>query len=124
MRHWMDKVSRPIDFDVLEESALAMAQSVLQKAINEAQISQSDLARRMRCNRSVVSRMLRGNHNLTIGTMARALAACGSEIRFQTVPIDWNWNGNPVFLEQKKPTAHAVGIGSLRIARKDLMLTA
>jgi transcriptional regulator with XRE-family HTH domain len=108
MSHWISKLRNPIDFEVLEESALAMAQSVIQNAINDAQLSQSDLSRRMRCNRSVVSRILNGNHNLTIKTMARALAACGSEVRFQAVPIEWNWSAIPDFPEEKKATAHAV----------------
>lgn len=81
----------PIDVEVIEESALAMAQSTIQKAINEARISQADLARKMQCNRSMVTRMLSGRHNLTIKTMSRALAACGSEVRFERVPIAWYW---------------------------------
>jgi transcriptional regulator with XRE-family HTH domain len=76
-----------MDFEILEESALAMAQSTIQNAINAANSSRADLARRMQCNRSVISRILSGN-NLTIKTMARALAACGVEIRFVTVPLE------------------------------------
>src|SRR3954452_16673999 len=107
MNHWIARLSSPVDIEVLEESALAMAQSVIQNAINAAAISQSDLARRMKCNRSVVSRILNGNHNLTIKTMARAMAACGSEVRFEIVPIEWNWGAVPQ-LPEEGPTAHAV----------------
>ena|ERR1035437_1321401 len=93
MSHWI-QTPTSIDLDmleVLEESALAMAQSTIQNAINDAGFSKADLARRMKCNRSVISRILSGHHNLTIKTMSRALAACGSEVRFERVPIEWNW---------------------------------
>jgi|SRR5947209_20259026 len=95
MSHWVARFNVPVDFEIVEESALAMAQSTIQNAIDAAQISKADLARKMRCNRSVVSRMLRGSHNLTIKTMARALAACGCEIRFENVPLEWNWASVP-----------------------------
>jgi transcriptional regulator with XRE-family HTH domain len=91
MSHWMSNVNSPIDVEVLEESALAMAQSTIQKAINEANITKADLARAMSINRSGVTRILSGSHNLTVKTMARALAACGCEVRFNAVPIEWNW---------------------------------
>ncbi len=92
MFSWLTRLGPPVESEVLEESALAMAQSTIQNAIIQAGISKSDLARRMQCNRSHVSRIMTGEHNLTIKTMARALAACGQEIRFQTVPIAWNWS--------------------------------
>lgn len=93
MTPWIERTETPTDVDVevLEESALAMAQSTIQNAIDEAQISRAELARKMGRPRSFVSLMLKGTHNLTIKTMSRALAACGFEIRFQHVPIIWNW---------------------------------
>lgn len=91
MSHWVRHVTDEIDVGILEESALARAQSTVQRAINQAGISRADLARRMGCHRSFVSRMLSGDHNLTIKTMARALAVCGFEARFQHAPIVWNW---------------------------------
>lgn len=107
MNQWIARCHIPVDYEVLEESALAQAQSAIQNAIIAANISQSDLARRMKCNRSVISRILSGNHNLTIKTMAKALAACGSEVRFELVPIEWNWVSDP---QPKKENlaAHAV----------------
>ena len=80
-----------VDIGILEESALAMAQSTIQNAITQSGITRSELARRMQCDRSFVTRMLTGSHNLTIKTMARSLAACGFEVRFQPVRIEWNW---------------------------------
>jgi len=95
MNYWVTANTRPeLDMGILEESALAMAQATIQNAINECGISRSELARRMVCNRSLVSRMLTGGHNLTIRTMARSMAACGFEVRFQPVPIEWNWVGD------------------------------
>ena len=94
MNHWVHAAS-PIDVEVLEESALAMAQATIQNAIDEADLSRAELARRMECNRSFISRMLSGSHNLTIKTMARSLAACGVEVRFERVPIAWNWVSAP-----------------------------
>ena len=94
MSHWVRHIGSEIDVGVLEESALACGQSTIQNAINQAGISKAVLARKMNCHRSFVSRMLSGNHNLTIKTMSRALAACGFEVRFQQVPISWNWKDN------------------------------
>ena len=92
MNYWVQSSTwNRVDFGVLEESALAMAQSTIQNAIGESRISRAELARRMQCDRSFVSRMLRGGHNLTIRTMARSLAACGFEVRFQPMLIEWNW---------------------------------
>lgn len=108
MSHWVRHVGSEIDIGVLEESALASAQSTIQNAINQAQISKAALARKMDCHRSFVSRMLSGNHNLTIRTMSRALAACGFEVRFQQVPIAWNWKGNtPAVPADRQLPAHA-----------------
>jgi hypothetical protein len=79
-----------VDPEILEEAALATAQSTIQNAIDEAGISRTDLADAMGCQRSFVSRMLSGSHNLTIKTMARALAACGFEPDFGYKPITWS----------------------------------
>jgi transcriptional regulator with XRE-family HTH domain len=95
MSQWIGTLNNPINVEVLEESALAMAQSTIQNAIDEAKISKSDLARKMQIGRSGVCRILSGSHNLTIKTMARALAGCGREVRFETVPIVWNWQSIP-----------------------------
>lgn len=79
------------DLDILEEAALAMAQAALQNAINRSGISRAELARRLNRPPSFITRMLSGNHNLTVKTMARALAACGREIRFSSEPLAWSW---------------------------------
>jgi transcriptional regulator with XRE-family HTH domain len=97
MNTWTTPPSKQnVDIEVLEESALAMAQSTIQGAINAAGISKADLARKIGCNRSFVSRMLAGSHNLTVKTMARTLAACGFEVRFERVRIEWNWADMPM----------------------------
>lgn len=104
MIYWATSSTRPeVDIEVLEESALAMAQATIQNAINESRISRAEMARRMNCHRSFISRMLSGSHNLTVKTMARSMAACGFEVRFQSVPIEWNWVAAPVSTEEVLP---------------------
>jgi DNA-binding phage protein len=105
MNYWVQSGTwtEGADIEVLEESALAMAQSTIQNAINESGLNRAELARRMQCNRSFVSRMLTGGHNLTIKTMARSMAACGFEVRFQPVRIEWNWVDAPDPPEKELP---------------------
>lgn len=105
MSEWVGALNNPIDIELLEESALAMAQSTIQNAIDEAKISKSDLARRMQIGRSGISRILSGSHNLTIKTMAKALAGCGREVRFEAVPIVWNWQSIPQPSGEALPTS-------------------
>lgn len=87
---WINKRTEP-DWAVLEESTLARAQSFIQQAICDARISRSELARKMSCPRSFVTRMMGGSHNLTVRTMTRALLACGYEIEFTRKPATSNW---------------------------------
>jgi hypothetical protein len=105
MNYWVQSGTwtKGADIEVLEESALAMAQSTIQNAINESGLNRAELARRMQCDRSLVSRMLTGGHNLTIKTMARSMAACGFEVRFQPVRIEWNWVDEPAPPEKELP---------------------
>jgi ribosome-binding protein aMBF1 (putative translation factor) len=92
MNPWLTRKRDAVpDLDILEEAALAMAQAVVQNAINRSGISRAELARRLNRSRSFVSRMLCGDHNLTVKTMARALAACGEEVRLGSEPITWAW---------------------------------
>ena len=90
--HWIahSREGSP-DLEVLEESALAMAQATIQNAMDESEISKADLARSMNRPRSFITRMLSGHHNLTVKTMSRSLLACGYQIEFDMVPIIWNW---------------------------------
>ena len=94
MSHWASPhqvTDNAVDLEVLEESALAMAQSTIQSAITKSGISRAEMARRMNRNRSFISHMLTGSHNLTIKTMARSLAVCGFEVRFEPVALEWTW---------------------------------
>ena len=85
------KPKMPVDLEVLQESALAMAQATLQNAMDASGLTRSELADRMSRPRSYLSRMMSGSHNLTIKTFARALAACGFEAKFEFTPIQWGW---------------------------------
>lgn len=93
MTEWIVKHEEP-DLEVLEESALFLAQATIQNAINEAGLSRAELAKKMDCPRSFISRMLSGRHNLTVKTMARAILACGFEVGFSRTPIVWKWMAN------------------------------
>jgi transcriptional regulator with XRE-family HTH domain len=82
----------PLDYEILQESALAMAQATIQNAFNESGLkSRAELARRMGKKRSYVTRILRGEHNLTVKTFALALAACGFRARLSYGPMQWGW---------------------------------
>ena len=106
MSHWAkpnEWVEDAVDLDIVEESALAMAQSTIQNAINKSGISRAEMARRMKRHRSFISRMLAGSHNLTVKTMAKSLAVCGFEVRFQPVPLEWNWVDIPFPHKEVEP---------------------
>jgi transcriptional regulator with XRE-family HTH domain len=103
-REW---VNGTVDLDIIEESALAMAQSTIQAAVTKSGISRAEMARRMSCHRSLVSRLLTGGYNLTIKTMAKSMAVCGFEVRFQPVAIEWNWAAVPAQQEEEVVPANA-----------------
>jgi transcriptional regulator with XRE-family HTH domain len=99
---------RPVDYLVVQETALAMAQATMQNALNKSGLKRSELAERMGKPRSFISRMLRGSHNLTIKTFALALAACGFEPSFGYLPLQWGFMAEePVAIacEPALPTA-------------------
>jgi transcriptional regulator with XRE-family HTH domain len=63
-----------------EENLLALAQSYISSAMRDAKIYNAELARRMKCSRSWITRMMNGDSLITVGTLARALKACGYEV--------------------------------------------
>jgi transcriptional regulator with XRE-family HTH domain len=97
---WVDDT---VDLDIIEETALAMAQSMMKTAITKSGISRAEMARRMKRSRSIVSRLLSGSHNLTVKTMARSMAVCGFEVRFEPVALEWNWSALPTPQEDVVP---------------------
>jgi transcriptional regulator with XRE-family HTH domain len=70
-----------------EEVAIAMAQSEVALAMRAAGVRVNRLAEIAGWQPSFVSKMLRGGCNPTVRTIARAVAACGYELRFSIVPI-------------------------------------
>ncbi len=90
-----DRELTDADLMLLEETALAVAQSTIQNAINDAGLSRAEVARRMRCQRSYVTRILQGDHNLTIKTLARALGACGQELKLGATEPQCAWTSQP-----------------------------
>ena len=79
------------DLDVLEEIGLAMAQTEIASALVDSNLRRTDVADRASRPLSFLSKILRGNHNLTVRTMARIVGACGYELRFAHVPISVTW---------------------------------
>jgi plasmid maintenance system antidote protein VapI len=112
-----DLITLPPDAELIEETALAMAQATIQNAMTAAQIRRADLAAKMERPRSFVSRMLKGDHNLTIKTFARALAACGFELRFNYLPIQSSTIISPV---HPRPVRRESGEPSTGILPKSL----
>jgi transcriptional regulator with XRE-family HTH domain len=110
---WVDDA---VDLDIIEETALAMAQSTLQNAITKSGISRAEMSRRMKCNRSLVSRLLSGSHNLTVKTMARCLAVCGFEVRFEPVVLEWNWSALPTPQEDEVPANAGTTMLNIRLS--------
>jgi hypothetical protein len=105
---WLMKRDSAPDLEILEEAALAMAQATIQNALTRSGLSRAEFARRLNRPRSFVSRMLSGDHNLTLRTMARALLVCGYEVRFGSEPLNWHWpqvERTPVVIGGE-PTAH------------------
>jgi transcriptional regulator with XRE-family HTH domain len=77
--------------EILQEGALALAQATIQKAIDDAGLSRAELAKRMDRPRSFISKIMRGDHNLTIKTYALVLAACGFEAEFGKCECKTSW---------------------------------
>jgi len=107
----------PVDLDVLQESALSMAQSTIQNAMDDARMKPAELARKMGQHRSFVSRMLSGRHNLTVKTFALALAGCGYRLQFGYVPLRSGWvaeskHAPPVSKQQSVPTGVGTSVGT------------
>lgn len=71
------------DLEVREESTLAMAQSVIQNALNQSALSVATVARRMGVDPGSVLHMLRGDYRLTVKELGRIVAACGFEVHFR-----------------------------------------
>jgi transcriptional regulator with XRE-family HTH domain len=80
-----------VDFEILQESALAIAQATIQNAMDSRGLKPSELAEIMGKHRPFVSRLLRSNHNMTIKTFALALAACGYRAKFGYAPPTSRW---------------------------------
>lgn len=70
-----------------EELALAMAQAEMQNALNDSKLRRTDIAKKLGVSRPFISKMLRGDYNLTVKAMSRVFAACGYELRFERVAI-------------------------------------
>lgn len=114
MTNWIAQPPAPVDLDILQESALAMAQATIQNAMDESRLKPAQLARKMGQHRSFVSRMLNGRHNLTVKTFALALAGCGFRPSFGYVPLRWGWSAATVpAAPTLEPQSVPTGVGTL-----------
>lgn len=115
MSTWIEQPSTTVDLDVLQESALAMAQATIQNAMDEAGLKPSQLAKNMGQHRSFVSRMLNSRQNLTVKTFALALAGCGFRAKFGYVPLRWGWAATkqPIIPPIIEPSSVPAGAGTL-----------
>jgi predicted transcriptional regulator len=73
--------------EIIEETALAMAQATIQGAIDDAGLSRNELAKRLNQPKSFITRILTGR-DLTICAFARILSVCNREIRFNLVALN------------------------------------
>jgi DNA-binding phage protein len=73
----------PDNLGIVEECALALAQCVVQRAIIQSGLSKAEIARRLGVHHSTITKSLKGEHNLTVKTMARVLWACGVRMRIE-----------------------------------------
>lgn len=73
------KKSNDYAMRVVKETWLAMAQASICNALKQSGMSKRELAREMGKPRSFVTRMLRGEHNITVKTYASAIVSCGFE---------------------------------------------
>jgi transcriptional regulator with XRE-family HTH domain len=97
-KSWKIPESADYDVDVIVESSLAMAQATIENAMKDRNLRNADLAQRLNRPRSFVSRIMRGSHNLTVKTLARALAVCGYELTWAYRPVKWGWATEPTAL--------------------------
>jgi transcriptional regulator with XRE-family HTH domain len=112
-RDWVDGA---VDLDIIEEAALAAAQSTIHNAITKSGISRSEMARRMGRNRSFITHMMKGAHNLTVKTLARSLAVCGYEVKFQPVALEWNWAAVPFHESEAEPACAGSSVFNLDLS--------
>jgi transcriptional regulator with XRE-family HTH domain len=88
-----------------EENLLALSQGIIGFAMRRAGLNNAQLARKMGCCRSWVTRMMNGDCLITIGTLARALDACGVEV----TGLELN-HGNVAYAKCERPQqAHPEG---------------
>ena len=105
-----------VDVDLVQGASLAMAQATIQNAINRRKISRTDLAKRMGRQRSFVTRMMRGDYNMTIRTFALALAACAYRPTFGFTPVTWMWADESEKTTRKITESVSAGAGTFLFA--------
>ena len=70
------------------EQTITNVTELLSKNLNESEMTQADLAAAMGVTPGRVSQLLDGNANLTLKSVARALAAFGQVLKAESVHVD------------------------------------
>lgn len=70
------------------EQTITNVTELLSKNLNESEMTQADLAAAMGVSPGRVSQLLDGNANLTLKSVARALAAFGQVLKAESVHVD------------------------------------
>lgn len=84
----------------------------LQKAVVDSGVSQSEIARKIGVNRSVISRELRGHRDLTLGRVAELAWAVGSKAVFTVENADSHHAANWVSMTFDNQSATSVATDS------------
>lgn len=74
------------DPDFWEELLIAKVSALLEDAMEEQGITRSELADRLGIRRSGVTKMLTGDRNMTLRTLARAAFHLGQELQVSRAP--------------------------------------
>ncbi len=89
-----------IDFDTLfagventqayaAEAALLEFTEEMVRLMEQQEVSQAELARRMDCTPAYISKILRGSTNFTLSSMARIAHALDSTLRIRMSPVGY-----------------------------------
>ena len=70
------------------EAAQAQAGALIQDAMDGAGLTRGGLAARMGCSQALVTRILRGDHDMTLRTLVHALYVCRRGVKLDWVCFD------------------------------------
>lgn len=91
------KMQQARDVAYRSEVAFLSFTEDLLKMMEDSDVSQAELARRVGVSRGYISRVFRGVENLTLETMTKLTLAVGGSVRLHVAPLDCvtRWNDVP-----------------------------